>query len=390
MNAIRRHATEWLGDNAEQVEGWLTEAASLDPGLGITSAETPDAAPLAGKGADDETGVLRVATMQLEPFVTYRDRGYSGFSIELWELLAREMGVEYELYGVNSVAKLLDEVERGAADLATAGIGITSQHEQALNFSHAYFESGLQIMVADAGGNLVSDSLSALRSVVFSPQLLRILGVLLVVLLISAHIMWLSERQHNPEFPKGYREGIWEAFWWSAVTATTVGYGDKTPKGVVGRLFGLVWMFAGLFVLAYFTAGITTIFTVQELRGNIGGPQDLPGRRVATIERSAAAEYLERQGISSLLLATVAEAYEALRENEIDAIVYDAPVLQHHAAREGQGHMKLVGLVFQRQNYGIALPPDSPYREAINLALLELIESGQYQELYDKWFGATG
>ena len=387
MDAIRRHAAQWLENNAAQAEAWLGTAASLDPAVSVVSAETSG---VTSSSQNELTGdALRVATMQLEPFVTYRDRNYSGFSIELWELLALEMGVQYELYGVNSVAKLLDEVERGAADLATAGIGITSQHEEALNFTHAYFESGLQIMVADTGGNLISDSLAVLRSVVFSPQLLRILGVLLVVLLVAAHIMWLSERHHNPEFPKSYREGIWEAFWWSAVTATTVGYGDKTPRGVVGRLFGLVWMFAGLFVLAYFTAGITTIFTVQELRGNIGGPQDLPGKRVATIERSAAAEYLERQGISSLLFDTVDTAYEALGEGEIDAIVYDAPVLQHYATQEGKGRVRLVGLVFQEQNYGIALPQDSPYREAINIALLELIESGQYRELYDKWFGAA-
>ena len=388
MDAIRRHAAEWLEENTDRADVWLSKAAALDPSLGTAFVGASSAAPLSDGGGEET--VLRVATMALEPFVTYQDRSYSGFSIELWELLAQEIGVEYELYGVNSVAKLLDEVERGAADLATAGIGITSQHEQNLNFTHAYFESGLQIMVADTGGNVVSDSLAVLRSVLFSPQLLRILGVLLVVLLVSAHIMWLSERRHNPEFPKSYREGIWEAFWWSAVTATTVGYGDKTPKGVVGRLFGLVWMFAGLFVLAYFTAGITTIFTVQELRGTITGPQDLPGKRVATIERSAAAEYLERQGISSRLFETVDEAYEELHEGEIDAIVYDAPVLQHYATREGKGRVRLAGLTFQEQNYGIALPQDSPYREAINVALLELIESGQYRELYDRWFGATG
>ena len=36
----------------------------------------------------------------------------------------------------------------------------------------------------------------------------------------------------------------------------------------------------------------------------------------------------------------------------------------------------------QPENYGIALPPDSPLREWINLALLEVIESGEYDEIY--------
>lgn len=383
IDAIQRHAAEWIEGNETLIDSWIQSAQARDPVLRVRtvpSSELPFAT---------DSPTLRVATMALEPFVEYQNRAYLGFSIELWDLIAQEMGVTYELYGVNSVAKLLDEVERGVADLATAGIGITAQREQNLNFSHPFFESGLQILVADTGQGGISASLEVLRSIVFAPRLLRIIGGLLVVLLIAAHIMWLSERRHNPEFPKGYFEGIWEAFWWSAVTATTVGYGDKTPKGIIGRLFGLIWMFAGLFVLAYFTAGITTIFTVQELRGGLRGPQDLPGKRVATIERSAAAEYLERQGIASLHFENREAAYEALQGGDVDAIVYDAPVLQHYAATEGKGRVKLAGLVFQEQNYGIALPPNSPYREPINLALLELMESGKYRELYDKWFGAV-
>jgi len=383
--AIQRHAEEWLTQNEAVVSAWLSEAAALDPTLELGAAESSDA----NANPTTEGAPLRVATMALEPFVQYQNRAYLGFSVELWDLIAEEMDVPYELYGVNSVAKLLDEVERGAADLAVAGIGITAQREENLNFSHPYFESGLQILVSDTGSSVIGDSLAVLRSVVFAPQLLRIIGVLLVVLLIAAHIIWLAERRHNPEFPRGYRQGIWEAFWWSAVTATTVGYGDKTPKGVIGRLFGLIWMFAGLFVLAYFTAGITTIFTVQELRGSLNGPQDLPGKRVATIERSAAAEYLERQGLASLLYENREEAYEALDDGEVDAVVYDAPVLQHYVATAGKGRVKLAGLVFQEQNYGIALPQNSPYREPINVALLELIESGEYRTLYDKWFGVS-
>jgi polar amino acid transport system substrate-binding protein len=45
------------------------------------------------------------------------------------------------------MTKLQDEVERGAADVAIAGISITAKREQELDFSHAFFETGLQIMV---------------------------------------------------------------------------------------------------------------------------------------------------------------------------------------------------------------------------------------------------
>ena len=73
---------------------------------------------------------------------------------------------------------------------------------------------------------------------------------------------------------------------------------------------------------------------------------------------------------------------------EVDAVVYDAPVLQHYALKKGKGKVMVVGLIFQEQSYGIALQFKSPYREEINIALLRLIEKGIYKEIHDKWFGS--
>ena len=75
-----------------------------------------------------------------------------------------------------------------------------------------------------------------------------------------------------------------------------------------------------------------------------------------------------------------------LNDQEVDALVYDAPVLQHFSAHDGQGQYKVVGEVFQALNYGVALQQNSPYREPINAALLTLYETGKYNDIYQKWF----
>jgi len=390
---ITRHAAEWIAANRSQVDVWLSAAARAQRESGVRSAEgeTPIEREENGSVSTAYDEPLRVATKPFAPFVMYdvQRRAYTGFSIELWEQIATEVGFNYELYGVNSVAKLLDEVERGAADAATAGIGITSQRENYLNFSHPYFESGLQIMIATRERGLFGSSFGALFRGFFSWRLVEILGFLLFVLLLVSHVIWLAERHSNPEFSLAYWPGIWEAFWWSAVTATTVGYGDKTPKTMMGRLVGLVWMFAGLFVLAYFTAGIAASFALSEVEGHINGPDDLSGKEVATIRRSPAADYLAQQGITTQLFEDEQDAYTALIDGRVDAVVYDAPVLQHYVANEGEGRVQMVGLVFQDLSYGVALPSDSPHREAINRALLRLAEDGTYQQLYARWFGES-
>ena len=44
--------------------------------------------------------------------------------------------------------------------------------------------------------------------------------------------------------------------------------------------------------------------------------------------------------------------------------------------------------VFALQNYGIALSEDfNDLRNQINIKLLKLFESGEYELLYKKWFG---
>ena len=379
---IRRHAQEWIHKNRRKVDQWLkTARAGKAPSRKITKRA----------GFEDERQKekpLRVATQRLEPFVIYRNRRYTGFSIELWGKIADEMGVNYELYGVNTIAKLLDEVKRGAADLAIAGIGITSKREQDLDFSHSFFESGLQIMVSKDFDTPLGAIFGKVFSILFSPGLAYGIGLFLMTLVVAAHIIWLLERRHNPQFSRGYLDGIWQSIWWAVVTVTTVGYGDKTPKGKMGRLFGLIWILAGYFVFAYFTASVTTTVTVQELQGAVTGPGDLYGKKVATVEKSPAADYLTAQGLTTIKLEDIEQACHLLETGEVDAVVYDAPVLQHYAVQKGKGKVEVVGLIFQEQSYGIALQFQSPYREEINIALLRLVESGTYKMIHDKWFGS--
>jgi hypothetical protein len=253
---IRRRALEWITRHREEIDRWLAMAMDLQPAQSPPPSVQRDITPLPA------TEVLRAVTKRFEPFVIYQNKQYTGFSIELWEKIAESLGMQYEIYGVNTIAKLLDEVKRGAADVAIAGISITAKREQVLDFSHAFFETGLQIMVPKSSGSVIGEVVSRILSVIFSRELLYGVAIFFIVLLIAAHVIWVLERRDNPQFPRGYLQGLWHSIWWAVVTVMTVGYGDKTPKGTIGRLFGIVWILAGYFVFAYFTASVTTTATV--------------------------------------------------------------------------------------------------------------------------------
>jgi voltage-gated potassium channel len=60
------------------------------------------------------------------------------------------------------------------------------------------------------------------------------------------------------------------AFWWSIVTLTTVGYGDITPTTIGGRLIGIMIMFFGIGILGMFTATIASIFVKKKMKEERG------------------------------------------------------------------------------------------------------------------------
>ena len=119
--------------------GWLAAAALLL--LAATTAQAQ--APV------QQTKRVRVVTKTLEPFVFKQGDTYSGFSIELWEELARRLNLQYDWVYVNTVNDQLAAVQNGSADVAIAGISMTPEREEIIDFSHPYFDAGLQIMVTD-------------------------------------------------------------------------------------------------------------------------------------------------------------------------------------------------------------------------------------------------
>lgn len=55
----------------------------------------------------------------------------------------------------------------------------------------------------------------------------------------------------------------WDGIWWAFVTATTVGYGDISPKSASGRIVAVILMLFGMGLLGVFT-GLVAAYFVEE------------------------------------------------------------------------------------------------------------------------------
>lgn len=74
------------------------------------------------------------------------------------------------------------------------------------------------------------------------------LVALIVSLLVFSSAIYYAELGHSGE--KSQMASIPDAFWWAIITMTTVGYGDKVPVGIVGKLVGAACAITGVLTLA--------------------------------------------------------------------------------------------------------------------------------------------
>ncbi|WP_394823690.1 transporter substrate-binding domain-containing protein [Pendulispora albinea] len=341
------------------------------------------ASPEQARAADPP---LKVYVKPIEPFM-FQEGGKSvGFSVDLWDRVAKETGITYELQWVRSVGDQIDALKNKQADAAIAAISITAEREAVVDFSQPFYESGLGILV----GTTHQSSVRSLVKSVFTLDFLKLIGALVVLLVVTAHLLWFFERNRNPDqFPRPYLAGVWESAWWAISTILSGGCDAKGPIVIGGRIVGAFWMLASIVLVSYFTASITTVMTVNQLTSDINGPGDLPGQIVGTVKGTTGEKYLTAHRVSVRAFDRIEEAYFALEKKQIKAVVYDAPVLLYHVKQSKSDQLKVVGRLFEKQNYGIALQQGSKYRKPINEALLKLRESGYMDELSTKWFGPS-
>ncbi len=323
---------------------------------------------------------LVVGTREAPPFAMKAPDGeWSGLSIELWRKVAGELGVDYELRELGSPSSLVDGVADGSVDLSVAAVTVTAERARRVDFSQPYYSTGYGIVVPLAKGG---GWWSTLRGF-FSWNFLKVVIALVVVLLVAATAVWLFERRKNPEqFGGSQARGLGAAFWWSAVTMTTVGYGDKAPVTVGGRLVGLVWMFAGVIMISGFTAQIAASLTTHRLDSDVRGPDDLRRLAVACVSGSAAETNLHRRGVRTIGVSNVEEMLRAVEEERAQAAVYDAPLLKYTLRYHPD--LRLLPGTFERWDYAFVLPLENPLRKRINIAILENIQTDQWKaELID-------
>jgi len=327
---------------------------------------------------------LKVAVYISPPFGFFTpDSLLTGFSIELWEDIAKELDMEYQ-YFPTDMEGLLGGIVDGAYDMALGAITITPLREELVDFTHALNPSGTGFAVS------LEDKKSSFL-IVWKPiliNLLRLMGILFIGIMISGILVWLVESRCNSALKHERRiMNPGEGIWWAIVTMSTVGYGDKVPLSYPGKAIAIIWILTSILLVALFTAKASSIFTVSNLELQINSESDLRNCRVGAAIKSSGEEYCIHRNIQYYPYSTIEEAIDDLLRENLDAVVSNIPVLKYLKHSIYRDQIEISPKYLLHNNMGIALPQGSPLKESINRVLLQKVSEPNWKSLMEKYLG---
>lgn len=327
---------------------------------------------------------LAVAVKVSPPFA-YKssDGSWVGLSVELWQKLADRAGLTFHFVEAKTVAEQIDGVAKGRFDFAVSAITVTAERERKIEFSQPYYRSGFGVAVQRNNQPSWRPLLDALTSFGLLQAIVALTGIALLVGL----CVWFVERAHNEQFGGNRMTGLLTGIWWSTTTATQSSTGNISPRTGPGRIVGVVWMFASVITVAVFTASVTSSLTVTKLQGDVRDEADLRRVKVGVVKDTSTTLYLDLIKASYTAYPTLDEGLEALRNGKIGAFVYDKPILDWTVGRHYSGSIEVLDADYNLQAYAIAMADGNPHRRAVNVALLETIESDWWSDAVYKYLG---
>lgn len=140
----------------------------------------------------------------------------------------------------------------------------------------------------------------------------------------------------------------------------------------------------------YYDSGLRII--VRANNEDVATIDDLEGMTIGSKIGSTSYDFLQDKFGDTAEVTPypgTSDMYMALLGRNVDAAFYDAPNVAYFSQTRGEGRTKVVGPLYEGQQYGIVFNKGSEWVEPANEALAAMREDGTYDEIYTKWFGES-
>ncbi|CAH1993009.1 unnamed protein product [Acanthoscelides obtectus] len=360
-----------------------------------------------------------VTTLLSAPYVMRKEASekltgnaqFEGYAVDLVHEISRILGFNYSIrlvpdgrYGsYNKETKewdgLIRELLDQKADMAVADLTITYDREQAVDFTMPFMNLGISILYRKPikqPPNLFS-FLSPLSLDVWIYMATAYLGVsvLLFVLARFSPYEWDHCNQDGSEF------SLMNSLWFTIGSLMQQG-ADIAPKAVSTRMVAGMWWFFTLIMISSYTANLAAFLTVERMDSPIESAEDLAKQtkiKYGAYKGGSTAAFFRDSNFStyqrmwafmesqrpSVFTSTNHEGVERVVKGKGGyAFLMESTSIEYVIERNCE--LTQVGGLLDSKGYGIAMPPNSPFRTAISGAILKLQEEGKLHILKTRWW----
>jgi ABC-type amino acid transport substrate-binding protein len=339
---------------------------------------------------EDSTKPLQIGIYANPPYAIKNDKGaWEGISVTLWNDVMSESGLKSEFVEL-PMDDIIPAIASGKIDAAVSEEAIDADAEKIVDFTQSYLISSIGLAVAQADWKTTWKNVyNELFNWTLGKVALGTIGALFFISL----LIWLVEKKPGTgHFQEGIY-GLGSALWFGAVTMSTVGYGDKTPSTLSGRLIAIFWMIFGVILVSLFTATLTSSMSATRVNLDISNISDFNHLTCGVLQDSKSSKILRKIGINVRNYETIEEALEELTEKNIDAVVGDKNTLlyfqKQFGARKPPVHFLIPKFTLRESVLAFPIRDDHPDIEKINQAILKITASPEWRSVLAMWLGVS-
>ncbi|XP_013138165.1 PREDICTED: glutamate receptor ionotropic, kainate 2 isoform X3 [Papilio polytes] len=343
---------------------------------------------------------------------------FEGYAIDLIHEISKVLGFNYTFklapdgrYGsYNRETKewdgMIRELLEQRADVAIADLTITYDREQVVDFTMPFMNLGISVLYRKPikqPPNLFS-FLSPLSLDVWIYMATAYLGVSVLLFILARFSPYEWDSPGNCIDEPQVLENqftLLNSLWFTIGSLMQQG-SDIAPKAVSTRMVAGMWWFFTLIMISSYTANLAAFLTVERMDSPIESAEDLAKQtkiKYGALKGGSTAAFFRDSNFStyqrmwsfmesarpSVFTSSNKEGEErVMRGKGSYAYLMESTTIEYVVERNCD--LTQVGGMLDSKGYGIAMPPNSPYRTAISGAVLKLQEEGKLHILKTKWW----
>ncbi|CAF1177003.1 unnamed protein product [Adineta steineri] len=364
---------------------------------------------------------LKITSVIEPPYVMWNQNGtnstqaFEGFCIDILLDLAERLNFTFEIEIVKDATfgkkneqgewnGIIGELVYRRADLGLAGLTITYQREQAIDFTKPFLTLGINILFKKA--KRIKPKLFGF----FSPLSVDVWLYMIAAYFVVSFALYLAGRLSPFEWRSPHpckRNGevlenqftLFNSFWFLICNIMQQGT-EINPVAPSTRMMSCLWAFCTLILVSSYTANLAAFLTVQRMQTPIENADDLAGQTKISygVQRGGSTENFFRESkfptyerMWNYMLANQATVSVRSSQEGIAkvlqgnyAFLMESTTSEYNIMRNCE--LTSIGGLLDSKGYGFGVPQNSPYRDILSDTILKLQDEGVIQKYYNKWW----